>query len=85
MALTNTEFGDIVRSLRSDITGKTELKSVAILKQALRAGLDAINDDYESRRLTIKGSIDTAMGITTTNAFAKKLGKAWMSWKLRGE
>ncbi len=85
MVLTNSEFASLVRFLKNDPDGKQELKNAAIIKSQLRAGFDAINDDYESRRLTVKGLIDTAMGITTTNLFAKKLGKAWLNWKFGGE
>ena len=85
MALTNSEFTSLVGLLRRDPIAKGELKSAEISKSQLRAGFDTLNEDYEDRRLTIKGLVDTAMGITTTNTFAKKLGKAWLDWKAGGE
>ena len=85
MVLTNSEFTKLVGLFRQDPTAMSELKNAAITKSQLRAGFDAVNDDYEARRLTIKELIDADMGTTTTNAFAKKLGKAWLNWKTGGE
>lgn len=83
--LTNAQKFEIHKLIRQSGFGKTELTAAGVSAPKLGDAFQAVEDFWESNRPTIKSDIDAAIGFTTTNAFAKKIGKAWLAWKWGGE
>ncbi len=83
-ALTSEDFTAYKRVLRNDPAAKAEMRALTPSKQAWMAALQALEDGYASRRGALKGEMDTAIGVTMTNALALKLEKVWMQQKARG-
>ncbi len=82
--LTNDDFTEYKRALRRDPDAKSEMRALSPSKTAWKAALQALEDGYTSRRVAIKGEMDTALGEPMTNAMAKKLEKVWMQQRARG-
>jgi hypothetical protein len=83
MPISDEQYGLMRDALRRE--AKAELKALANLpnETQLRAAFDVLNDPWEADRLATKASIDTALGVTTTAALAKAIGKAFLSAKFR--
>ena len=81
-ALQWTEYGYIKRQVWN--LNKPEIRALTPLppKASWLAGFQAIEDFWETNRATLKGNIDTAMGITTTSVLARTIGLAWLVWKV---
>ncbi len=83
--LTDAQKFEMHKLIRQINFGKTELKAAGVAAPKLGDAFQAVEDFWEANRPTLKSNIDTAIGFTTTNAFAKKIGKAWLAWKWGGE
>ena len=83
--LDNDDFKFYKRALRRDPIAKAEMILADLSKAQGKAALQAIEDDFSSRRLTIKGLMDTAAVTIFTNTMARKLGKVWMEHKWENE
>ncbi len=58
--------------------GKEEFKTGELVtRTAMLAGLQAVEDRFMADRLNYKVDLDTALGITTTNAQAKQYERMW--------
>ncbi len=79
--LTNEDFTAYKRALRNDPAARAEMRALAASKPDWKAALQALEDGYSSRRLTLKGEMETASGLTLTNALAKALEDVWMKNK----
>jgi hypothetical protein len=64
--------------------GKEELKALAALpnKTQLVAAFQVIETFWETNKAAVKADIDTALGVTTSAALARKIGLAWLLWKV---
>ncbi len=82
--LTDADFTAYKFALRNDPTAKAEMRALSPSKTAWKAALQALEDGYNSRRVAIKGEMDTAIGATMTNTLVKKLEKVWMQNKAKG-
>ena len=85
--LTNAEKFEIFKLIRQNGFGKAELKASGISAPKLGDCFQAMEDFWElpANKAAAKSAIDTAAGFSTTNAFAKKIAKAWLAWKWGGE
>lgn len=83
--LTNDDFTAHRRFLRGDAAARVEMQTAGLSKSQWKAALQAIEDTFESNRATMKSNMDTAAGVTLSNALAKKLGRVWMQQKFGGE
>ncbi len=83
--LTKAQKFEMHKLIRQIGFGKAELKATAVSAPKLGDAFQAVEDFWATNKLTLKSDIDTAIGFTTTNAFAKKIGKAWLAWKWGGE
>jgi hypothetical protein len=83
MALTQQEINKCIQNLKNN-TKQTYYNAKLSKHQAVDI-LNAINNDYEARRATVKTAMDTASGTTLTTAQAKSFGKAWLQMKWGGE
>ena len=83
MALSDLDYGEIREILYKPGCGKEELKAHPALpnKSQLKAAFQVVEDLWENNKAVVKTAIDLAMGVTTTNAEAKKIGLAWLIWK----
>jgi len=79
--LTDADYGAIRRALYRWGAGKDELKARPALpnKTQLRAAFQAIEDNSQASRATIKAAVDAALGFTTTVPLAKKLYAAYVA------
>lgn len=82
--LTGADYGELRNSVYQLGKGKEELKALAFLpnKSQVLAAFQAIEDFWEANKATLKADVDTALGVTTTAAFAEKILAAWLSWKV---
>ncbi len=83
MALTQSEINKCIRNLKQQ--SKTLLYGSGLSKYQVIDALTALDDDYEARRSTLKGLVDTAAGETLAGNVAKAIGKAWLTMKWGGE
>ena len=81
--LTNAEYGQIRGNVWRFGSGKEELKALAALptKAQLLAAFQAIENNSQASRATIKAAVDAALGITTSVALARKLYAAYLAVK----
>lgn len=81
--LTDTDYGNIRRTLYRKGAGKEELKALPALpnKATLRAMFQAVEDNSLASRAAIKAAIDTAAGFITSPAIARKLYLAYVAVK----
>lgn len=80
-----SEYHDLRSALYRSGFGKEELKALPNLpsEPQLLAAFQAIETFWENNRATLKANIDSALGIPTTNALARKIGRAWLDYKFR--
>ena len=65
-------------------TARDELASASLSKQQWKDILQAIEDWYTADRLTVKGDMDTAAGVTLSNPLAKEF-EAYNVYKSRNQ
>jgi hypothetical protein len=77
------DYRDMRRQLYSPGDGKEELKARPNLpnEAQLKAAFQVFEDFWENNKVSVKASLDTAIGFTTTAALAKKIGRVWLFWK----
>lgn len=83
--LTTAQLRLCQTSLRTDPDARTEMRAKALSRAQWVAALQALEDRWEASRLATKTAMEAAAGTTFTNTLAKKLAKAWMDMKYRGE
>lgn len=70
---------------RQDLHGEglslLQAESPPLTKAQLKAAFQAVEDFWETNRVTLKASMDAAAGVTMSNALAKKIGKFWLKDK----
>ena len=83
--LTSADYKVLRKSVYSAGAGKEELKALANLPNEgqILACFQALEDATIAHfTATIKPAIDTALGVTTSTALAKKIYGAYLLWKL---
>ena len=82
--LTGADYGELRNSLYQLGKGKEELKALDFLpnKSQFTAAFQTIEDFWEANEATLKASVDTAIGVTTTAPLAKEILAAWLLWKV---
>lgn len=79
--LTNADFTAYKRALYRNPAWRQEVHDADLSKQSWKDTFQALEDGYTTRRVDIKGEMDTASGITLTNALAKAMEDVWMKNK----
>lgn len=79
--LTNADFYFYKHYMLQSQTARDELASASLSKQQWKDILQAIEDWYTADRLTVKGDMDTAAGVTLSNPLAKEFEKAYVARK----
>jgi hypothetical protein len=84
VALTDQEYGALRDLLFARGTGKEELKALPALpsEPELRAAFQVLEDYWDGNKAAMKTGIDAALGGTIPPELAKKIGLAWLSWKV---
>lgn len=82
--LTTADYRELRESVYRAGAGKEELKLLAGLpnEAKLLAMFQSQEDFLVANFATLKSGIDTALGITTTNALARKLVAGYLLWKI---
>jgi hypothetical protein len=82
--LTDQSFARIWQRVYSAGFGKEELKAHATLptKAQARAAFQTIEDWWDAAQGQVKADFDAALGVTTTQAEARKIAAAWVEDKL---
>ena len=83
--ITDVEAAKLRQKLHREHIDLMLAESPPLTKVQYTAAIQAIEDWYESERITVKGLIDTAVGTTISNSLAKKIGKFWMKTKWGNE
>ena len=83
--LTPTQLRDCQISLRHDPAARDAMRAAALSRAQWIGALQALEDRWENNRIATKAAMELAAGVTLSNALAKKLAKAWMDMKYRGE
>jgi len=84
-ALTDSDLNKIADYIRNDANSKAELAASGVSKSQCHAAIQALDSTFENARGTIKANMDAAAGVTLPVSLVKKLGRAWLQWKWRGE
>ena len=81
--LTDADYGALRDALYRKGAGKEELKALPVLpnKATLRAMFQAIEDNSQASRVSIKSALDTAAGFVTSLALARKVYLAYIAVK----
>jgi hypothetical protein len=82
--LTDTDYGAIRHSVYTAGQGKEELKALGNLptKAQLKAAFQVLEDFWSDNAAQVKTDLETALGFSITGALAKKIGLAWLIWKV---
>jgi hypothetical protein len=82
--LTDTDYGEIRRSVYTAGQGKEELKALASVpnQMLLKAAFQVLEDFWSNNAATVKADMETALGFSISGALAKKIGLAWLIWKV---
>jgi hypothetical protein len=82
--INNDDYGQMRRSVYRAGQGKEELKALAGLpnKTELRAAFQVFENFWTNNAAQLKSDLETALGRSITNALARKIGRAWLEWKL---
>lgn len=83
--LTSADFTAYKRAIRQDATAKAEMRLLSPAKQDWMDAMQGLEDWYEANRVAAKSAMETASGLTLTNALAKKLGKVYFTRKVLSE
>jgi hypothetical protein len=83
VALPQSEINKIFAKMRG--LAKPDLCDSKLSKFQVRDAFQALDDFWETNRLTLKSNMETAIGASISNQLAKKLGKAWLAYKAEGE
>ena len=83
--LTDDQITIMWRSIFQIGSGKSNFKGAnpSLSGEDLKDTFQAIEDFWETNKITLKGQMDTAAGVTLTNNQAKVLGRAWLMLKAR--
>lgn len=86
MALTEYDRKKVYNELWSQNkdTVNTEVNSTHINRPEFVSAIAALDDWFETKRVEIKTTMETACGKTLSNTMAKLIGKYWMrkKWSL---
>jgi hypothetical protein len=79
--LTTEQYGAIRQALFRKSFGKEELKALPALpaKAELLAAFQAVENNAQASRATIKTAVDGALGVVTSNALIKHLYTAYLA------
>ena len=83
--LTDQDSGEILRILYQNGVGKEELKAqFATLpsKSQFKNAFQVIESLWSDNAATVKSDVETALGGSVTGALAKKIGRAYLEWKM---
>lgn len=82
--LTDTEAGVMRRTVYTPGQGKDEIKALASVpnKSQWKAAFQVLETFWEANKTQVKADIETALGRSITNALAKKIGLAFLIWKV---
>lgn len=82
--LTSINYGELREILYRPGAGKEELKAHPALPDQIHilAAFQVLEDFWENNKANIKTAVDAALGVTTTAIEAKKIGLAWLIWKV---
>jgi hypothetical protein len=82
-ALTDIQYGEIHNLVYRQGQGKEELKAHPTLPDQahLKAAYQVLENFWEDNKAAVKAALDTALGVTTTGAEAKKIGLQFLIWK----
>ena len=83
--LTSADLTAYKRAIRRDPIAKAELRALSPSKADWTAAMQGLEDWFEAERPNIKVAMQTASGLTLSNALAKKLARVWMERKFGGE
>lgn len=82
--LTDPEAGVMRRTVYTVGQGKEECKALASLptKAQWKAAFQVLENLWENNKVQIKADVETALGRSITNPLAKKIGLAFLLWKV---
>lgn len=85
MILTPSDYSQLRDSLYRVGFGKEELKALSSLpdKAHIMAAFQSLEDNLVAAFPAWKADLDTALGVTTTNALAQKAMVAFFAWRVR--
>jgi hypothetical protein len=82
--LTNDDYGKLRRALYRAGFGKEELKALVgglPDESHLLAAFQVLEDLWSNNAAQVKTNMEAALGISISNALAKKIGRAWLEIK----
>lgn len=80
--LTSSNYTKIRQIAASDATTKAVFKALALSKTNWYAVFQAVEDWFVNGSATsLKAAIDTAAGVTTTAAQARRIALTWIKWR----
>ena len=82
--LTDEDYTALKRALRADPAAKAEMRALSPAKQDWMDALQGMEDWWVVNRVNAKAAMETASGLTLTNALAKKLGKVYFARRVLG-
>lgn len=85
MATIPANVTPVIQALRRDPAGWAALRAESPSKQQLRSLVQGMENFFEANRAAMKAAMEAEAGITITQAFARKIGRAWMQLKFGGE
>ncbi len=83
MALTQLEINKCVLKLKQQ--SKRVYYNAGLSKHQVVDILNALNDDYESRRGAVRALMNTAAGATLTTNLLRSIKKSWLTMKWGNE